>query len=92
MKIIYTDYAEDIISDRKISKKIIEDSLRNPNEIVKGKKNRKIAHKVIRNKLLRVIFEEDAKTYIVITVYYAEHRRYMKKWKSILTQNTILWE
>ena len=79
MKIVYTDYAEETISDRKISKKIIEDALKNPDEIIKGKRGRKIAHKVIRNKLLRVIFEEDAKTYIVITVYYAKPERYMKK-------------
>jgi len=79
MKIAYTDYAEDTIIDRKISKNIIEDALKNPGEIIKGKKGRKIAHKIIGNKLLRVVFEEDAKTYIVITIYYAEPKRYMKK-------------
>ncbi|MBI2042776.1 DUF4258 domain-containing protein [Candidatus Pacearchaeota archaeon] len=78
MKIIYTDYAEDTIKDRKFSKEIIEDALKNPDEIIKGKRNRKIAHKIIENKLLRVVFEEDAKTYIVITAYYAEPKRYMK--------------
>jgi len=78
MKIVYTDYAEDTIKDRKFSKEIIEDSLKNPDEIVKGKKGRKIAHKIIGNKLLRVVFEEYAKTYIVITAYYAEPKRYMK--------------
>ncbi|MBI2043303.1 DUF4258 domain-containing protein [Candidatus Pacearchaeota archaeon] len=80
MKIIYTDYAEDTIKDRKFSKEIIEDALKNPDEIVKGKRNRKIAHKIIKNKLLRVVFEENenAKTYIVITAYYAGPKRYMK--------------
>jgi len=57
MDIIYTDYAEDSISDRKIDKEIIEDTLLNPDEIIEGKKNRKIAHKIIGEKLLRVIFE-----------------------------------
>ena len=80
MKIVYTDYAEESLADRKISKKLIEDSLKNPDEIVEGKKNRKIAHKIIENKLLRVVFEneENTKTYIVITSYYTESRRYIK--------------
>ena len=80
MKIVYTDYAEESLTDRKISKKLIEDSLKNPDEIVEGKKNRKIAHKIIGNKLLRIVFEdeENTKTYIVITVYYTKPRRYIK--------------
>ncbi len=78
MKILYTDYAEDSISDRKIGKEIIENALRNPDEIVEGKKNRKIAHKIVGTKLLRVVFETNEKTYIVITAYYAEPKRYMK--------------
>ncbi len=79
MEIIYTDYAEDSISDRKIDKELIEDAILNPDEIIEGKKNRKIAHKIIRNKLLRVVFEVSQKAYIVITVYYAEPKRYFKK-------------
>ncbi|MEK6819798.1 MAG: DUF4258 domain-containing protein [Nanoarchaeota archaeon] len=79
MKVIYTDYAEETIADRKINKEIIEDALKNPNEIIKGKNGRKIAHRIIKDKLLRVVFEEDTKTYIVVTAYYAEPKRYMKK-------------
>lgn len=78
MKISYTDYAEDSISDREINKEIIENALKNPDEIVEGKKNRKIAHKIIGSKLLRVVFETDEKTYIAITSYYTEPKRYMK--------------
>ena len=78
MRVIYTNYAEDTIKDRKFSKEIIEDALKNPDEIIRGKKNRKIVHKIIGNKLLRVVFEEDTKTYIVITAYYSKSERYMK--------------
>ena len=78
MKIVYTDYAKDTIRDRKFSKEIIEDALKNPDEIVKGKNDRKISHKIIGSKLLRVIFEEHTKTYIVITAYYTKPERYMK--------------
>jgi len=78
MEITYTSYAEDTINDRKISKEIIEDALKNPDEIIKGRKGRKIAHKIIGNKLLRVIYEENKKAYIVVTCYYTEPRRYIK--------------
>ncbi len=81
MDIIYTDYAEDSISDRSIDKKIVEDALLNPDEIVEGKKSRKIAHKIIGNKLLRIIFEVSLKAYIVITAYYAEPKRYLGEYK-----------
>lgn len=81
MEIKYTDYSESSLTDRKISKEIIKESLNKPDEIVEGKNGRKIAHKVIKNKLLRVIFEkQNAKTYIVITAYYTHPRRYIK-WK-----------
>ena len=78
MDIIYTEYAEDTIEDRKIDKKEIESALLNPDEIVESKKNRKIAHKIVRNKLLRVVFEIEENTYMVITAYYTQPRRYMK--------------
>ena len=57
MRITFIDYTEDSLSDRKISKEIIKDAILNPDEIVEGKKGRKIAHKVIENKLLRIIYE-----------------------------------
>ena len=79
MKITYTDYAEDTIADRKLDKIIIEDALLNPDEIVEGKKNRKIAHKIINDKLLRVIYEIEGKAYIVVTAYFAEIERYFGK-------------
>ena len=77
MDIVYTEYAEETIGDRKIGKKEIENSLLNPDEIVQGKKNRKIAHKLFGNKMLRVVFETEGKTYIVITAYYTQPGRYM---------------
>ncbi len=56
MKIVYTDYAEETLKDREISKKIIESALLDPDEVVDGQKDRKIAHKIIKNKLLRVAY------------------------------------
>lgn len=79
MDIIYTDYAEDTIKDRALNKKIIEDALLKPDEVLEGRKARKIAHKIIKDKLLRVVYEIEEKTYIVVTAYYTKPERYMKK-------------
>ena len=78
MDIKYTTYAESTLLDRKISKETIKGAILNPDEIVEGKNNRKIAHKIIENKLLRVIYEQDEKAYIVVTAYYTDPRRYIK--------------
>ncbi|MDP1694324.1 MAG: DUF4258 domain-containing protein [Candidatus Woesearchaeota archaeon] len=77
MKITYTDYAEETLLDRKIDKKDVEDAILHPTEVIDGKKDRKIAHKLFGEKLLRVIFEiDDIKTYIVITAYFTHPARY----------------
>ena len=78
MKIVYTDYAEDTIKDRALNKKIIEGAVLNPDEVVEGKRGRKVAHKIIKDKLLRVVYEIEEKSYIVVTVYYTAPKRYMK--------------
>jgi len=79
VRITFIDYAEDSLSDRKISKDLIKDAILNPDEIVEGKKARKIAHKLIGDKLLRVIYEIDTKSYIVITAYFTKPKRYFNK-------------
>ncbi len=45
----------------------------------KGKKGRKIAHKLVGERLLRVVFEPKEKSYILITAYYAAPERYVRK-------------
>ena len=77
MKILYTEYAEDTLLERDFRKEMIEDAILHPDEVVPGKKGRKIAHKKVGARLLRVVFEEEEKAYIVITAYYAEPGRYM---------------
>ncbi len=63
MNIAYTDYAEETLRDRQISKVNIELALLKPGKVVKGKKGRKIAHRIFGDKLLRVVFEAEAKAY-----------------------------
>jgi len=79
MKIIFTSYAEDTISDRAIPKEEIIDALLFPFEIKEGMDGRFIAHKIFGEKLLRVVFEISKNTYIVVTAYYTNQRRYIEK-------------
>ena len=79
MEVEYLDHADDGLKDRKIPKLLIEESLLNPDEIIEGKKGRKIAHQIVGNKLLRIIFEVHEKAYKVVTAYYTTPRRYLKK-------------
>ena len=45
MDVVYTDYAEETLKDREISKEDVKSAFLNPLEIIEGKINRKIAHK-----------------------------------------------
>ena len=79
MEILYADHAEEGMADRKISKQLVEHALKNPDEVVQGKKGRKIAHKLVGERLLRVVFEPKEKAYIAITAYYAAPERYLRE-------------
>ncbi|QTA38474.1 DUF4258 domain-containing protein [Thermosipho ferrireducens] len=71
----WTEHALENLKSRGISKKLVEEILKNPDEIVTGKYGRTIYHKLIGNKLMRVITENN----LIITVYYTS--RVTKYWK-----------
>lgn len=79
----YYKHAEDQIKERKVSKKEVEMAIKNPVEVVNGRRNRKIAHKVFNGKLLRVVYEEEEDEIIVVSAYRAEPKRYLgrEKWR-----------
>ena len=79
MRLIYTNHAEENVAERNINKKIIEETLASPERIIDGRFGRKIAQKVVGNKLLRVIYESKSNTYIIITAYYTEPDRYSER-------------
>ncbi|MBI2583949.1 MAG: DUF4258 domain-containing protein [Candidatus Aenigmarchaeota archaeon] len=76
MKFDYTEHVEEIITERKLSKQIVEDIIKNPDKVIDSRLGRKIAQKVIGNKLLRVIYEEQSNAYIIITAYSTKPERY----------------
>ncbi|MFH1774675.1 MAG: DUF4258 domain-containing protein [Methanobacteriota archaeon] len=76
MNIVYTNHAEEKIAERKISKTIIEKSLKSPDAVLDSVLGRKIAHKLIKDRLLKIIYTKKKNSYIVITAYYTQPERY----------------
>lgn len=66
--------------ERKISKQLIQNALDNPDEVVKGRKDRIIYHRIVESgKLLRVITENSR----IVTAYLTD--KIGKYWKGEIT-------
>jgi hypothetical protein len=76
MNFAYTDHAKERMAERRISKENIERALRKPDDVSNTKSGRKIARKLIKNKLLRIVYEEENGNFMVITAYYTQPERY----------------
>jgi len=61
----YSEHVLQRMEKRGISKKLIEEAIKNPDEIIFGEKGRKIYHKIMNGKLLRVVVEGD----VIVTAY-----------------------
>jgi hypothetical protein len=70
MRFLYTAHAEQRIVERGLSKKLIEGSILNYDQLVLSGFGRKIAEKSFKHKMLRVVFEKDDNVYIVVTAYF----------------------
>ncbi len=72
---IWTDHIKKQLIERKIPKELVEVAITNPDEIVTGKHNRIIYQKIIENKLIRIMTENNR----LITVYFTDKiKKYMK--------------
>ncbi len=56
MEFDYTVHAEEIIMERKMSKKTIEEVVKDAENVAEGRFGRKIAQRTLGKKLLRVIY------------------------------------
>jgi len=73
MKIIYSRHAEEQLKERNISKNSVSRVLAMPDQVLAGRKGRKIAQAIVIAEgvefLLRVVYEEKEDTAEVVTVY-----------------------
>ena len=81
MNIIIPDYAKGRIKRYNLTEDLIKDTLRNPDEMVKGYEGRLIAHKLLNEHVLRVVYLKVKDDLKVITVYPAKKERYFRKSK-----------
>ncbi|MFW6194524.1 MAG: DUF4258 domain-containing protein [Halobacteriota archaeon] len=82
MKIVFTDHASDKFSvlrkhNCKIDKESVLKAVKDPEKVVPGKHYRLIAQKALDEEhLLRVIYEDKGKEWVIITFYPARRERY----------------
>ena len=75
IKWVWTDHIKWQMIERKIPKELVETSLGNPDGVVPGKHSRLIYQKLIEDKLIRVVTENNR----LITVYLTDKvKKYMK--------------
>lgn len=72
---IWTDHIEIQIAERELSRELVESVINDPDEIVPGRHGRSIYHKLMGNKLVRVVADGN----VLITVYTTSRiEKYMK--------------
>ena len=74
MKIQYSKHAEGTLEEREIAKETVEELIRKPQQVIKGKGNKQIVQGIMKREnqefLLRVVYIETEATMKVITAYW----------------------
>ena len=66
---IFIRHALDRLEQRGISKELIIDVITSPDEIDQESEKRRIAQKIINGKLIRVIYDDEGDSVVVISAY-----------------------
>ncbi len=73
---IQTPHSKKQLAKRKVPESLLKTTLNNPDEIVQGNKGRIVYHKIIDNKLLRVVTNGNT----IITAYFTSKiKKYTKE-------------
>lgn len=76
MNIEIITHAKDRMSIYGITEEFAKSAVENPDSVVEGQNNRKIAQKKLNGYILRVIYEERNSTKVIVTAYKARSDRY----------------
>jgi len=79
--IIFIQHALERLEERGISAKMVEEVIRDPDNADYGDKGRKIAQKLIDEKLLRVIYDDEEYRIVVISAYVTSKVEKYSRWK-----------
>ena len=77
--IIISKHAKERIKTYNLTEKIVIEAIRNPDEIIEGYLETIIAHKLLNEHLLRVVYTKEKDKIRVITVYPAKKERYLRR-------------
>lgn len=73
MEMVFSSHARHRMTERRISEKLVKRVMRDPDQVIQGPNQRKVAQKHVRwhnrDMLCRVVFEEEADRVLVVTLY-----------------------
>ena len=78
MDITISQHAKERIKTYNFTEKIIIEAVKNPDDIVKGYSGTSIAHKLLNEHILRVVYIKEKHKIKIITLYPAKKERYSK--------------
>lgn len=71
-RVIFSNHASKQRVERKIPKKIVLETIKNPQKILKSYKNRQLLQKQFSGKILEVVMVKEENGLVVITQYFLE--------------------
>ena len=79
MDVIISKHARERIEAYNLTEKIVVETIKNPDESIGGYSGTFIAHKLLNDHLLRVVYVEESDKIKVITVYPSKKERYWRR-------------
>lgn len=78
MKMVFSPHARHRMTERHITQKLVERVMREPDRVIQGSNQRKVAQKLVRwhnrDMLCRVVFEQESDRILVVTLYITSKR------------------
>jgi hypothetical protein len=79
-QIIFIQHALDRLKERGISKELVMKIIRNPDGVDSEIATRNIAYKLIEGKLIRIVYDEEEESIVVISAYSTSKvRKYLRR-------------
>ncbi len=79
-QVIFIQHALDRLEERGISKELVIEIIRDPDNVDLESERRKIAQKLIKGKLLRVVYDDEDESIVVISAYNTSKvHKYLRK-------------
>jgi len=75
-QVIFIRHALDRLEERGISKDLVIEIIRDPDDVDLESERRKIAQKLIKGKLLRIVYDDEGELIVVISAYRTSKFRY----------------